>query len=231
MPDRWPPPCPRCSWRAACRRRRDPRAIRREHNRRVVAGRPPLGTIAQQCIEVTDTGFTVAIQQSVGNTSGAPASCLGCHCTRCFPGTDLPMRVGDVSGDECITYRCVPGATYDAAYGIRLDSAPKTDGVSRQEIMIRFHRRGSIQPVGSVVRNATIGVRAWQVREGSNGANAVVSYVARSSITGCSFSALDFIRDVQNRGVLTDSWYSTSIRVGFERWIGGAGPSGTIFTA
>jgi hypothetical protein len=194
------------------------------------------GTSAQQCIDVTSTGFSITSQQGVGSTSGAPVSYpavyLGCHYTRCSPGTNLPIRVSDISSaTSSINYQYVSGATYDAAYDIWLDPSPRTDGVNAQEIMIWFNRQGSIQPIGSVVGNATIGGRTWEVWRGSNGANAVISYVAPSPIASWSFSVLDFIRDTQNRGAITSSWYLTSIQAGFEPWIGGAGLAVTNFSA
>ncbi|GAA0455652.1 glycosyl hydrolase family 5 [Paractinoplanes deccanensis] len=194
------------------------------------------GTSAQQCIDVTSTGFTITSQQGTGNTSGAPVSYpavyYGCHYTNCSPGTNLPMRVSDISSATSrVSYRYVQGATYNASFDIWLDPAPKTDGVNQQEIMIWFNRQGSIQPIGSAVGNATIGGRTWQVWRGSNGSNAVISYVAPSPIESWSFSVLDFIRDVQNRGAITSSWYLTSIQAGFEPWIGGAGLAVTDFAA
>jgi hypothetical protein len=194
------------------------------------------GTSAQQCINVTSTGFSITSQQGTGNTSGAPVSYpavyLGCHYTNCSPGTNLPMRVSDISSaTSSIDYTFVSGATYDAAYDIWLDPAPKTDGVNQQEIMIWFNRQGSIQPIGSVVGNATIGGRSWEVWRGGNGTNAVVSYVAPGPIASWSFSVLDFINDVKNRGAITNSWYLTSIQAGFEPWIGGTGLAVNNFSA
>ncbi|MDY7089742.1 MAG: cellulose binding domain-containing protein [Actinomycetota bacterium] len=194
------------------------------------------GTTAQQCIDVTNSGFSITSQQGTSSTSGAPVSYpavyLGCHYTNCSPGTNLPMRVSDISSaSSSITYRYVSGATYNASYDIWLDPSPKRDGVNQQEIMIWFNRQGSIQPIGSPVGNATLGGRTWQVWQGSNGSNGVVSYVASSAITSWSFSVLDFIRDVQNRGAVTSSWYLTSIQAGFEPWIGGAGLAVTDFSA
>ena len=194
------------------------------------------GTSAQQCINVTSTGFAITSQQGTGSTSGAPVSYpavyLGCHYTNCSPGTNLPMQVSAISSaTSSISYQYVSGATYDAAYDIWLDPSPKKDGVNQQEIMIWFNRQGSIQPIGSVVGNATIGGRSWEVWRGSNGSNAVVSYVSPSPITSWSFSVLDFINDVKNRGAITSSWYLTSIQAGFEPWIGGAGLAVTNFSA
>lgn len=186
------------------------------------------GTSAEQCINVTGTGFSIASQQGVGSTSGAPVSYpavyYGCHYTNCSPGTQLPMRVSDIrSLNSSISYSYVSGATYDAAYDIWLDPSPRKDGVNAMEIMIWFNRQGSIQPIGSPVGNVTIGGRTWQVWQGSNGANNVISYVAPSAISSWDFSVLDFINDTRNRGAITNSWYLTSIQAGFEPWIGGAG--------
>ena len=194
------------------------------------------GTSAQQCINVTDSGFAITSQQGVGNTSGAPVSYpaiyVGCHYSNCSPGTNLPMQVSSISSaNSSISYNYVSGATYNASYDIWLDPTPKRDGVSAMEIMIWFNRQGSIQPIGSAVGSATIGGRSWQVWQGSNGANNVISYVAPSAITSWNFSVLDFINDVKNRGAITNSWYLTSIQAGFEPWIGGTGLAVTNFSA
>ncbi|MBO3741293.1 GH12 family glycosyl hydrolase domain-containing protein [Actinoplanes flavus] len=194
------------------------------------------GTSAEQCINVTASGFTITRQQGTGSTSGAPVSYpavyFGCHYTRCSPGTNLPIRVDAISSaTSSISYNFVSGATYNASYDIWLDPSPKTDGVNAQEIMIWFNRQGNIQPIGSRVGTATVGGRSWEVWQGSNGSNAVVSYVAPSPISSWNFSVLDFITDVKNRGAITSSWYLTSIQAGFEPWIGGAGLAVNSFAA
>ena len=194
------------------------------------------GTSAQQCINVTSSGFTIASQQGTGSTSGAPVSYpavfYGCHYTNCSPGTNLPMQLSSIgSVTSSISYNFVSGATYDAAYDIWLDPSPKKDGVNQMEIMIWFNRQGSIQPIGSVVGTTTIGGRSWEVWRGSNGSNNVISYVAPSPVASWNFSVLDFINDTKNRGAITNSWYLTSIQAGFEPWIGGAGLAVTNFSA
>ena len=118
------------------------------------------GTSAQQCINVTSTGFSIQTQQGTGSTSGAPVSYpavyYGCHYTNCSPGTNLPIQVSAISSaTSSISYSYVSGATYDAAYDIWLDPSPRTNGVNAQEIMIWFNRQGSIQPIGSVVGTTT----------------------------------------------------------------------------
>jgi hypothetical protein len=194
------------------------------------------GTSAQQCINVTSTGFSIASQQGTGSTSGAPVSYpavyYGCHYTNCSPGTVLPMQLGAISSaTSSIDYTFVSGATYDASYDIWLDPTPKKDGVNQQEVMIWFNRQGSIQPIGSVIGSATIGGRTWQVWQGGNGSNQVISYVAPSPISSWNFSVLDFLNNVKTHTSVTNSWYLTSIQAGFEPWIGGTGLAVNNFSA
>lgn len=97
--------------------------------------------------------------------------------------------------------------------------------------MIWLNRQGSIQPIGSRVGNTTLAGRTWEVWQGSNGSNNVISYVAPSAISSLNFSVLEFINDVRNRGAITNSWYLTSIQAGFEPWQGGVGLAVTSFSA
>ncbi|MGQ5263975.1 GH12 family glycosyl hydrolase domain-containing protein [Micromonospora sp. ZYX-F-536] len=194
------------------------------------------GTTAQQCINVTDTGFEITTQNGSNPTNGAPtaypSAFFGCHYTNCSPGTNLPIQVSQISSaTSSINYRYVSGAIYNASYDIWLDPSPKRDGVNQMEIMIWLNRQGSIQPIGSVVGTTNLAGRTWEVWRGSNGSNNVISYVAPSPITSLNLSVLDFINDVRNRGAITNSWYLTSIQAGFEPWQGGAGLAVTSFSA
>ncbi|MFC3893017.1 glycoside hydrolase [Lentzea rhizosphaerae] len=193
------------------------------------------GTSAQQCINVTSTGFRIATQQGSSPTNGAPVSYpsvfLGCHYTNCSPGSTLPMQVSRIrNATSSISYQYA-GGTYNASYDIWLDPTPKTNGVNQMEIMIWFNRQGPIQPIGSAVGNTTIAGRSWQVWRGSNGSNNVISYVASSTINSWSFNVLDFVNDVRARGAITNSWYLTSIQAGFEPWNGGVGLAVNNFSA
>ncbi|MFD2764387.1 GH12 family glycosyl hydrolase domain-containing protein [Micromonospora eburnea] len=193
------------------------------------------GTSAQQCINVTSTGFSITRQDGTGNTSGAPVSYpsiyVGCHYTNCSPGTNLPAQVKNISSAPAsINYNYVSGAVYDAAYDIWLDPSPKKDGVNQMEIMIWFNRQGPIQPIGSVVGTANLAGRSWEVWRGSNGSNNVISYVSSSAIPSLSFDAMTFINDTRSRGAITTDWYLTSIQAGFEPWQGGVGLAVTSFS-
>jgi hypothetical protein len=193
------------------------------------------GSSAAQCINVTSSGFQITTQQGSKPTNGAPLSYpsafFGCHYTNCSPGTTLPMQVSRIrNATSSINYRYAAG-TYNASYDIWLDPTPKTNGVNQMEIMIWFNRQGPIQPIGGVTGNTTIGGRGWQVWQGSNGSNNVISYVAQSPITSWGFSVLDFLNDVRSRGMINAWWYLTSIQAGFEPWNGGVGLAVDNFTA
>ncbi|WBB82192.1 cellulose binding domain-containing protein [Micromonospora sp. WMMD882] len=194
------------------------------------------GTTAQQCLNVTSTGFQITRQDGSAPTNGAPTAYpsvfFGCHYTNCSPGTNLPMQVSQISSATSnISYNYVSGATYNASYDIWLDPSPKRDGVNQMEIMIWLNRQGSIQPIGSRVGSTNLVGRTWEVWQGSNGSNNVISYVAPSAISSLNFSVLDFINDTRNRGAITNSWYLTSIQAGFEPWSGGVGLAVNSFSA
>lgn len=110
--------------------------------------------------------------------------------------------------------------------------------------MIWFNKQGGVNPIsftydaGGAVPIATVTIAkiSWNVYQGNNGANNVVSYVALTPITSLSFDVLDFVADTMIRTKdfaepVTDAWYLTSIQAGFEPWSGGVGLSVNSFDA
>lgn len=195
-----------------------------------------------QTINVTSTGFSIIVENGSASTSGAPLAYpsvyLGCHYGNCSPSSPLPVQLSQIhSVTSSITYTYVATGIYDASYDIWLDPTPKTTGVNQQEIMIWFKEQGPIQPVGSQVSTTTIAGQSWQVWQGSNGQNNVVSYVASTPTTTLTnFSVLSFIVDTESRTAqsnapVTNEWYLTSIQAGFEPWNGGVGLTVDSFSA
>lgn len=194
------------------------------------------GTSQEQCVTATDSGFRVTRADGSVPTNGAPKSYPsvfnGCHYTNCSPGTRLPAQVSSISSaPSSISFGYVSDAVYDAAYDIWLDPTPRTDGVNRTEIMIWLNRVGSIQPIGSPVANVTVGGRSWQVWQGGNGTNDVISFVAPSAIGSWSFDVMDFVRQTVARGLAQNNWYLTSVQAGFEPWQNGTGLAVTSFSS
>jgi len=205
-----------------------------------------------QTITVTPTGFSITARTGSTSTSGAPlaypAVYLGCHYSNCSPSTPLPLQIsGITSATSSIdyTYPSDPSSIYDASYDIWMDPTPKTTGVNQQELMIWFTKQGGIQPIsysydaGGAVPIATVEIAgvSWNVYQGNNGANNVLSYLAVSPIDSLAdFDVMSFIEDTYIRTAsfaqpVTDAWYLTSIQAGFEPWSGGVGLTVNSFEA
>ncbi|HET9141528.1 GH12 family glycosyl hydrolase domain-containing protein [Actinophytocola sp.] len=188
------------------------------------------GADTAQCVDTTNSGFTVTQANHNKPTNGAPASYpsvyFGCHYANCTAGSGLPVQASTsaFAGLNTSVSMTYPGSgTWDAAYDIWFDPTPRTDGQNTgAEIMIWLNRQGSIQPVGSRVASVSLAGGTWDVWFGNIGWN-VVSYVRTSATTSMNFAVNTFYSDAINRGYAQRSWYLTSIQAGFEPWVGGAG--------
>jgi hypothetical protein len=198
------------------------------------------GTTATQCINVTTNGFQIVQQDGTGNMSGAPtaypAIYAGCHYTVCSPNTNMPALISSItSAPSSVTTTYPSSGTYDAAYDIWINADTNVTGVQDTEIMIWLNHTGSIQPVGSNTGTTfSAAGKSWNVWSGNNGANNVVSYQANpAGLTSLSFDVMAFVKDAMTRGsgFGTNSWYLTSIQMGFEPWVGGVGLAVNSFSA
>ena len=195
------------------------------------------GTGATQCINVTNTGFSVVQADGSTATNGAPKSYpsvyYGCHYGNCSSGTILPLSASSSSFANITTSVSMsfPSAgTWDAAYDIWFDPTPRTNGQDTgAELMVWLNHQGTIQPVGSQVATVSLNGATWNVWEGNIGWN-VVSYVRQSGTSSMNFSVSSFFNDVVSRGYGSRSWYLTSIQAGFEPWIGGVGLAVNTFS-
>ncbi|MBO4271062.1 glycosyl hydrolase family 5 [Microbispora triticiradicis] len=187
------------------------------------------GSSATQCINVTNTGFTVT-QAQHNNTGGTPAAYpaiyAGCHYANCSTNSGLPLQASNSQFNTVqtsVSMSYPSSGIYDAAYDIWFDPTPRRDGQNTgAEIMVWLNHTGSVQPVGSRVGTANIAGATWDVWFGNIGWN-VISYVRTSPTNSISFAVRDFYDDTVNRGYGQRSWYLTSVQAGFEPWVGGAG--------
>jgi chitodextrinase len=189
------------------------------------------GDDTTQCINVTDTGFSVTTASHDKPQNGAPGSYpsvfAGCHYANCSSGSGLPMQASDsrfnsIQTSVSMSYAQNAGV-YDAAYDIWFDPTPRTDGQNTgAELMIWLNHTGSVQPVGSRVGTVNLAGATWDVWFGNIGWN-VVSYVRTQSTTSIAFPVRTFYDDAVSRGYAQRSWYLTSVQAGFEPWVGGVG--------
>ena len=199
-------------------------------NGRYVVQNNVWGADTAQCVDTTTSGFTITRADHNKPTNGAPAAYpsafFGCHWGNCSSGSGLPQQAsssGFTSIRTNVNLSYISSGTWDAAYDIWFDPTPRTNGQNTgAEIMVWLNRRGTIQPVGSRVATVSIAGSTWDVWFGNVGWN-VVSYVRTSAATSASFAVNDFYSNAISRGFAQRAWYLTSIQVGFEPWVGGAG--------
>jgi hypothetical protein len=189
------------------------------------------GDSTTQCINVTNSGFTVTSAAHNLPQNGAPGAYpsvyAGCHYANCSAGSGLPLAVSDsrfgtISTSVSMTYPN-NGSVYDASYDIWFDPTPRTDGQNTgAELMVWLNHTGSVHAAGSQVGTVNIGGTNWDVWYGNYGWN-VVSYVRQQTTNSINFSVSSFYRDMVNRGYAQNSWYITSVQAGFEPWVNGTG--------
>jgi cellulase/cellobiase CelA1 len=188
------------------------------------------GADTPQCINTTDTGFTVTQAGHNNPTNGAPAAYpsvfFGCHYGNCTSGSGLPVQANTsqfAALRSSVSNTYPTSGTWNASYDLWFDPTPRTNGQNTgAEVMIWLNRQGPVQPVGSQVATVSLAGGTWAVWFGNIGWN-VISYVRTSATSSLSFTVNDFYSDAVNRGYAQRAWYLTSIQAGFEPWVGGAG--------
>ncbi|GAB3966773.1 glycoside hydrolase [Actinoallomurus acanthiterrae] len=188
------------------------------------------GDSTQQCINVTNTGFSVTTASHNKPQNGAPGAYpsvyAGCHYGNCSAGSGLPLRADDgrFSTVQTSVSMSYPGSgVYDASYDVWFDPTARTNGQNTgAELMVWLNHTGSVQPVGSKVATVSLAGGTWDVWYGNSGWN-VVSYVRTSATSAISFPVHTFYDDMVRRGYAQRSWYLTSVQAGFEPWVGGVG--------
>lgn len=186
------------------------------------------GDDTQQCINVTDTGFSITQASHNKPQNGAPGSYpsvyAGCHYGNCSTNSGLPLqttnsRFNTIQTSVSMSY---PGSgVYDSSYDIWFDPTARTNGQNTgAELMVWLNHTGSVQPSGSKVATVSLAGGTWDVWYGNIGWN-VISYVRTSATSSISFPISEFYNDAVNRGYAQRAWYLTSVQAGFEPWVGG----------
>jgi hypothetical protein len=102
-----------------------------------------------------------------------------------------------------------PGSgAYTTAYDIWANN-------NAYEIMLWLNKQGAVGPIGSKQTTVTVGGHTWDVYRGSNGANAVFSFVRTSNTNSGSVNVLAVLNWIRTQG-----WYSDvtlgEVQFGFE---------------
>jgi hypothetical protein len=100
------------------------------------------------------------------------------------------------------------GGSYETAYDIWANN-------NAYEIMLWMNKAGAVGPLGTKQTTASVGGHTWDVYRGSNGSNAVFSFVRTSNTDAGSVDVLAVLNWIKNRG-----WYGDvtlgEVQFGFE---------------
>jgi Glycosyl hydrolase family 12 len=103
----------------------------------------------------------------------------------------------------------VPGSgAYETAYDIWANS-------NAYEIMLWMNKTGAVGPLGTLQTTVSVGGHSWAVYKGSNGANAVFSFVRTGNTSSGTVDILAILRWIQSKG-----WYGNvtlgNVQFGYE---------------
>ncbi|MCQ9184578.1 hypothetical protein KMT30_37175 [Streptomyces sp. IBSBF 2953] len=77
------------------------------------------------------------------------------------------------------------------------------DTAHRYEIMLWVNKTGAVGPLGTSQGNVTLGGHSWTVYKGSNGANAVFSFIRTSNSTSGTVNILPILKWIKD----TKGWF------------------------
>ncbi|ATE54484.1 glycoside hydrolase family 12 protein [Actinosynnema pretiosum] len=100
------------------------------------------------------------------------------------------------------------GGAYATAYDIWADN-------HAYEIMIWANKQGAVGPIGSKQTTVSVGGHTWDVHRGSNGSNAVFSFIRTANTNSGTVDVLAVLRWIRTQG-----WYGDvtvdEVQFGFE---------------
>jgi hypothetical protein len=185
---------------------------------------------AEECANISGTGFTITTADFDLATNGAPATYTsiyrGCHWGTCTSSNPFPIQESNIASAATSVNLTQPsGYNNDAAYDIWFNQTSTTSGQPNgTEVMIWLNHQGVIQPIGSPTSTATINGADYEVWTGNGSSWKIISYVATTPVTGVTnLNLRPFFADAVSRGSLDPSWWLIDVEYGFEIWTGGQG--------
>ncbi|GIF06661.1 glycoside hydrolase family 12 protein [Actinoplanes siamensis] len=100
------------------------------------------------------------------------------------------------------------GGAYTTAYDVWADN-------NAYEIMLWVNKQGAVGPIGSLQASVTVGGHSWNVYRGSNGANAVFSFVRTGNTNSGTVDIKAVLNWIRNRGWFGDVTLG-NIQFGYE---------------
>jgi xyloglucan-specific endo-beta-1,4-glucanase len=199
----------------------------------------------QQCIwSNCQTGDLIGWGTSFNWTGGAgqvktyASTVLGWHFGLKVPGSDtgLPVQISSTRAVNCgwdFTLNAAVAPTLDIAYDMFAHTInnPGCCDNPTDEIMVWLYRSGGAGPIGNTMATVNLGGTSWELHVGTNrtqnaaGWN-VFSYVRTANATTSVLNMMDFMHDLQTRGLISGAKYLNSVQAGTEVFTG----TGTLQT-
>jgi hypothetical protein len=214
-----------------------------------------------QSVSYTGNSFTVDTMNGSGSSAPAsfPSIYIGANgqiangSFSTWTDSGLPKQISSISSAQS-TFKWGGktsgdfNAEYDIWFSKTLPTAGSYNDAISGLIQVWLYKPSSRQPIGSVVRQATIGGQPYDVWAGPRGSASVgtdpagrpvISYVAKSTVTNFSANLKAFFDDAVSKAdsangitqTFSNSWYLTDVFAGFEIWSDGAGLTCSEFTA
>ena len=216
------------------------------------------GSPASSYQQVTFTGSSFTVASMNGSGSSAPASFPslfvggngqtnnGSYVTWAdtFP-SGKPTAISAIgSAQTTFKWSGKSSGDFNATYDIWFSKSIPTSGSYNDAIsgfiMLWLYKPSSRQPIGSVVRSATLAGVDWDVWAGPRGNTStgtdpagrpVISYVAKSTTASFTGDLKAFFNDAVTKAdtsngitqTFSSAWYLTDVFAGFEIWSGGSG--------
>jgi hypothetical protein len=212
-----------------------------------VISRPnPFGSTWHLCIRLSGSHPGFHIMTNVpftGQVQAYPFTGVGCAYNLCSDGTDLPRRVRSLSPriQSSWTWQGTTNGFWNASYDIWFDTRPQiTTQDNGAELMI-WLRTMPGYPLGRLVFAAGYWFWFLHWRTGHTVCKAgrcqlqTWNYIQfrfpRTTHSVSRLRLLPFIQYAISRGLISPSWWLTSVHAGYELWSGGRGLATTWFNA
>lgn len=226
----------------------DHRAVQNASGGTQVISRPnPFGTTQRFCVKLHGSrpGFLILTSLRDRRTVQAyPFTGVGCAYSLCSPRTDLPRRVRSLPGriESSWTWWGTTGGFWNAAYDIWFDSRDQiTTQDNGAELMIWLRTPPGYTP-GHLVRvdRSWFWFTHWRTGHVACQANGrcqlqTWNYIQfrflHTTHVVRGLRLMPFIQFAIRQGLISPSWWLTSVHAGYELWSGGRGLATTWFNA
>lgn len=197
---------------------------------------PFAGMTSKFCLQPNTSGPGFRLLNSVqfnGNVRAYPFTGVGCAYDLCSRNTDLPKRVRALPGNANTSWdwRGTTSGEWNASYDLWFDKRNQITGQDNGAELMIWLRTMPGYPAGTLVHISKHWYRFMHWTTCNDGTCwHYIQFRTQSTVHGVHQLWIGpFIRYAEQRGLISPSWWLTSVHAGYELWSGGRGLSTTWF--